>query len=67
MQAIQIQAIKDMIHWITLNIPCFDFAYLVSKQTLLFCALDLAVVAFVYLVDGAGGGIRTGIDCVAGY
>ena len=36
MQAIQIQAINDIIHWITLKIPCFDFAYLVSKQTLLF-------------------------------
>ena len=90
MHAIQIQAINDIIHWITLKIPCFDFAYLVSKQTLLFlrrfyislkkvssgpikkcknlaCARDLAVVAFVILVEGAGGGIITGIDCVAGY
>jgi len=66
-QAIHIQAINDMIHWITLKIPCFDFAYLVSKQTLLFCARDLAVVAFVILVEGAGGGIITGIDSVAGY
>ena len=31
------------------------------------CARDLAVVAFVILVEGAGGGIITGIDCVAGY
>ena len=30
-------------------------------------ARDRAVVAFVILVDGAGGGIMTGIDCVAGY
>lgn len=38
-----------------------------KKYKNLACARDLAVVAFVILVEGAGGGIMTGIDCVVGY